>query len=677
MKKLFLLFALALGAALPAAAQTTPSYVPTRGGTMTGSLTAPQVNGVLNANACGGAQVPSWCSGSNMGAWITAADTYLGASCGMIVVPPGLTGVTVTTAPALSACHTLSIQSPMTWAAGVTLASNTAIEGAGAAALQTLPAGAWITASSITGFSVDNLWVTNPNTTNAANQMLHCKACHQITVRRVHAESEGIVFTDSTQTSYSLVNSGNISTDVAVTDNYLDGQGDQVNLGTYYYTQHVTASGNRTFNAQYGSQWWGGDANNATGNGAVGNTRWVQDVNISNSLDVNVRAGEWGSMGQDVTVSGATVDTCSDVGLDAEGSYRVTFSGFTVRNCVNGGLATFFLSQNVSFGPGVVTSDTSASTLFWLKNVSDDPTLSFAISIRDVRFNCGDGSTLCVGGADPIGGLDISDNSFTNSTVTFGAVSGMKVSGNSFRFTYAPGSAFSAFAGFVIGTYSTQNEVKRNTFASTVTQSSGSYAINISNSDANTSDTVTLDSNQTSGFTNDAVLIAASTNAGITPVYLLSKNLWGSNSVTKTITGVNGSFINSAAVDTLVASVSVSSPITIGTQAVAITAKTAAGTGATAICYSGAHCTLSSGFVQVTTGTSPTIGSQFGVATTGSALPNLLNCVVTSGGGGPGTPSAALLSPGVVSNTTSGFQGQLNVAPAASTIYYYSYACAD
>ena len=120
----------------------------------------------------------------------------------------------------------------------------------------------------------------------------------------------------------------------------------------------------------------------------------------------------------------------------------------------------------------------------------------------------------------------------------------------------------------------------------------------------------------------------------------------------------------------------VTAPIAVGSQGVTVSAGANAGTGATAVCHFGSHCTLSSGLVMVTTGTSPAIGAQFTVTSTGSAMPYTLNCTVASGGGGSGSGNVALLSPSPATTAT-GFTGNANVAPGASTIYYYGYTCAD
>lgn len=64
--------------------------LPLSGGTLTGPLTAQalsasSVNLVLNPAMCGTSDAPSWCAGSDLGAWINAANNSLAAGQGAII----------------------------------------------------------------------------------------------------------------------------------------------------------------------------------------------------------------------------------------------------------------------------------------------------------------------------------------------------------------------------------------------------------------------------------------------------------------------------------------------------------------------------------------------------------------------------------------------------------------
>lgn len=56
--------------------------------TVVGSSILSGVNGILNAASCGGSTHPSWCKGSDIGAWVNAAVGEL-ASCGEIYISAG------------------------------------------------------------------------------------------------------------------------------------------------------------------------------------------------------------------------------------------------------------------------------------------------------------------------------------------------------------------------------------------------------------------------------------------------------------------------------------------------------------------------------------------------------------------------------------------------------------
>jgi len=65
------------------------TYLPLTGGTLSGALTAPSINAVLNPATCGDSTPPSWCSGTDMGQWIEAAYTSLPSSGGELYIPAG------------------------------------------------------------------------------------------------------------------------------------------------------------------------------------------------------------------------------------------------------------------------------------------------------------------------------------------------------------------------------------------------------------------------------------------------------------------------------------------------------------------------------------------------------------------------------------------------------------
>jgi hypothetical protein len=78
--------------------------------TVVGPSTLSSVNGVLNAASCSASAHPSWCKGSDIGAWVNAAVTKLD-SCGEIYIPAGT--YTQTTSISIPRCIKLHGASAM------------------------------------------------------------------------------------------------------------------------------------------------------------------------------------------------------------------------------------------------------------------------------------------------------------------------------------------------------------------------------------------------------------------------------------------------------------------------------------------------------------------------------------------------------------------------------------
>lgn len=140
-----------------------------------------------------------------------------------------------------------------------------------------------------------------------------------------------------------------------------------------------------------GVEWWGGDANPVTGDGAAANERKcgnfvVKDVTVHNTAI----SGIWGSMGQDGVVSDCTISDCGDVGFDAEGCRRVTFRGCRSRDGVNGCFGTFFLNQDISFLNCDATATKSSLPVFRVHNPTLDMANNRRVVIRGGRWECRD-----------------------------------------------------------------------------------------------------------------------------------------------------------------------------------------------------------------------------------------------------------------------------------------------
>jgi hypothetical protein len=460
----------------------------------------------------------------------------------------------VSTAPTIRSNHRLILTVPLTWTVAPVLNSNTQIIGTGLIAIQTVNApSAWIVGSNLSHVEIDNLWVINARIPSTeGSQILACLTCSNIVMNWNHGFRIGIFRSGTTSANYAAVTSTALTTNVHLEGNRIDG--DEfgpitsrrvITLAFLMFVKDATLISNDAFNCEYNVEWWGGNA--AEEGRTLTNPRWTRRINVKGGTAINVVAGFWGSMGQEIAVTGVTADTCLDVCLDAESSTNVVFSGFTVHNSGNGGLATFFGSVANEFGPGIVTSDTAGSLLMFLHNVSADPTQSFAVKIHNVKFICSDPAALCNLTADPIGFLQFTDNEVINSALTFVQTnnSGFEISRNCFSYTFAP-ATFSAIKipGQVFN-YRPISVIAGNTFISRVSQPAGTFAINATITDANFSDILFVRDNTTQGFTNDAKFLANSSNTGISPTFIFMKKTWGANSVSKSMVGRLGRFIGS------------------------------------------------------------------------------------------------------------------------------------
>jgi hypothetical protein len=489
--------------------------------------------------------------GADVGAKINAADAAAGAgSADIRVTAAG----NVSTVPTIRSNHRLILTAPLTWTVAPVLNSNTKIIGTGSIATQTVNApSAWIVARNLSNVEIENLWVTNASVpTTEGSQILACLACSNIVMNWNHGFRIGIFRSGTTSANYAAVTSTTLTANVHLEGNRIDGNeftpiasSRFITLAFLMFATNATLIGNDAFNCEYNLEWWGGNA--GTEGRTLTNPRWARNIKVTGGSAVNVAAGFWGSMGQNIAVTDVTSDTCLDVCLDAESSTNVSFSKFTVHNAGNGGLAVFFGSIANEFGPGIVTSDTAASVLMFLHNVSANPLQSFGVKIHHVKFICSDLARLCDLKADPIGSLQFNDNELSNSALTFIQTnnSGFEISRNRFSYTFAP-TAFSAIkiSGQIFN-HKPISVIAGNTFESSVIQLAGTFAINATITDFNFSDILLVRDNTTNGFTNDAKFVANSGNAGISPTFIFMNNNWGANSITKSITGKLGKFIGS------------------------------------------------------------------------------------------------------------------------------------
>lgn len=114
-------------------------------------------------------------------------------------------------------------------------------------------------------------------------------------------------------------------------------------------SQDIAVIGCTINGAQHGIQWWGDDSRG-----------WCKQIDIKKNFVRNVIGGGiWGNKGESISITGNSVTTCGDVGIDFESSRSSHATNNTVRNCKNYALAVFFSSKSILFAENKIYQDTN------------------------------------------------------------------------------------------------------------------------------------------------------------------------------------------------------------------------------------------------------------------------------------------------------------------------------
>ena len=117
--------------------------------------------------------------------------------------------------------------------------------------------------------------------------------------------------------------------------------------------------------------YWGGDSFPARG-GDWAVPRWARRLTITGNAITGGNGGIWGSMGQQITISGNTVNNNSDVGIDLEGTFNSAVTGNSVSNAVNGCYSIFFYCDQITFSGNSALQDGSLGTVLFLQSNSEN-----------------------------------------------------------------------------------------------------------------------------------------------------------------------------------------------------------------------------------------------------------------------------------------------------------------
>jgi len=466
--------------------------------------------------------------GNDLGAQINAVDSELGSEAGEIRV--GRAG-TVETRVTLSSNHVLHLLAPTTWKAGIQLQNGNSVVGEGCASLITLSfpsPGPLISGKNIYNLKVSNL-CAQARRESPGSVLVKVDAAHEVEVTGCH-------------TSNLRLSELNSSSDIKLTGNTAfsarndNPSGAAVNIT---FTQGVVASDNFVQGFVQGFQWWGGDANPKTGQGAVQNNRGARDLSfIGNRITDVGGAGIWGSMGEGVVASGNIIETCGDVCLDSEGSNSVVFSNNYVKDGANGAIATFFYNRDVLItGNTVVSSSSNKPLLRTYTNFQTAP-LDRDTQVVGNHFTCLDVSPCFISSTSGLPERFVfKDNTLRNVTLFLSDANPkhiVVISGNDFLFDEITSAVHGAIWAGRTDSLSPGDpgfcDISNNTVRSNVVQPPGSSAIFVYQDDPKIAPFTVVEGNRLVGlhpFPVDIAVQGASNNPSVTPVFLIRNNLMG------------------------------------------------------------------------------------------------------------------------------------------------------
>jgi parallel beta-helix repeat protein len=131
-----------------------------------------------------------------------------------------------------------------------------------------------------------------------------------------------------------------------------------------YYVSYFDVDGNTIRNYGHGVTWWGGDSDPSRA-GNVGLPRGTAHGTITNNTVTNTGyGGIWGSLGDDITVSGNSVTSSGDTAIDNEGGTNIVFANNRVRYSSvspgGGGISSFFYVTNFTVVGNIVHTTNGA-----------------------------------------------------------------------------------------------------------------------------------------------------------------------------------------------------------------------------------------------------------------------------------------------------------------------------
>jgi hypothetical protein len=287
---------------------------------------------------------------------------------------------------------------------------------------------------------------------NTSNNILELHA-QNITVHRVHFIGGYHAIRIGREVALQDAPSGTV--DLAsyfrITENFI--QNPFIGIRTWYSAYGVI-SGNIVTGVRHdGIVWWGGY--DPAMSGYPGTQYHCHDIAISNNVVAGARpssdpgmnwlsAGIWGMGGDRISITGNTVSTFADVGIDLETTIRSVVSGNVVMDVWNSGLALFGASKDILFTGNTVMATSGGGSgrrnaCFWIvcptTRTVEDITLTGnhfeGGGIRDDSGISGQGSGDA--GAVPNTRITVNGNFVHGCIIQFNGASHVSITGNTLR----------------------------------------------------------------------------------------------------------------------------------------------------------------------------------------------------------------------------------------------------
>jgi hypothetical protein len=482
--------------------------------------------------------------GSDLGAQINAADSDLGNEAGEIWVGrPGTAEARVS----LSSNHVLRLLAPTTWKAGIVVQNSNSVFGNGCASMITLAfqsPGPFIGGNNVSNLKVANLCAQAPRESSAYT-LVFVFGARDVEVTGCHVKNARL-FYSAVGGGYEGASESNSSHDIKVIGNTaISGRNDEATGAAvnFTFTWGALASDNVIRGFAHGFQWWGGDGNPQTGQGAASNDRKVRNLSFVNNTISDVGGGGiWGSMGEGIVASGNIIERCGDVCLDSEGSNSVVFSNNYVKDGANGAITTFVYNRDVLITGNTIVSSSASKPLLRTYTGGQEHAFDRDVQVVGNHFTCLDTSPCFI---NSVNGLPerfvFRDNTLRNVTLNI-ADSNPKhivvISGNDFLFDVTAARVPGAI--WVARTYSLSPgvpgscDISNNTVRSNVPQAPGGVAIAVYQDDPTIAPLTIIEGNRLVGlhpFPIDIRVGGGSKNPSVMPLFLVRNNLMGAGNL--------------------------------------------------------------------------------------------------------------------------------------------------